>query len=726
VRNQKVYVTRSSGGLASGLEGAFKKYGLVWLGWPGGIYEEEQTQELVKQRLKKDNLYPVFLSADEGQNFYEGYSNSVLWPICHYFPQNVCYEHRFWESYEQVNQKFMHYLLDVYNLYEEGDIIWVHDYHLMLLPNILRKKLPTSTIGYFHHIPFPSFEIFRILRHRQELVWGLLGADLIGFHTHSDVHHFLSCTGRLAGLYHRLSELVINYRSIRVDAIPIGVDYNRLATATKRKAVQKQVQFYKEEFAGGKILLSIDRLDFSKGILQRLQAFRRFLQLNPDYMQKVTLVMVVVPSRDTVESYARLKREVDELVGNINSQYSTLTWRPILYLYKSQDFDTLCALYHLADVCLVTPLRDGMNLVSKEYVACSVDNRGVLVLSEMAGAAESLTQALRVNPFDIDDTATRIKEGLEMAEDEQASRMLELRANVKKYDSLQWFNNFMEQLQEVKQKQVAIYQKVLLKKDDDLIVRRFYNAKNRLIFLDYDGTLVSFTKHASEAQPDAEVLSIVKRLAEIPNNHVAIISGRHRLAMDEWLGDLKVEFLAEHGAWRKELGGRWRKLENLDDDWKTRIRPIMETYVERTPGSYIEEKSFSLAWHFRVTDNYLGNLRALELADTLQYITANLGLQILHGSKVIEIKSAKISKGSAAQSLMDRGRWDLVLAIGDDMTDEDTFKAVGPGAIRIKVGEPSANAEYVLSSVTDVRRLLTHLVEAGEKSVLAMDSKPHV
>lgn len=704
----KINIKKSSGGLATGLSTAFDQYQCAWIGWPGGVYKDENVRDKVNLKLISDQMYPVFLNEWEIENYYEGYSNSVLWPNFHYFPQYVQYQDSYWESYKQVNKKFLDMVLDVY---EEGDTIWVHDYHLMLLSGMLREHFPDVNIGYFLHIPFPSYEIFRMLFQRTEILDGLLGADLLGFQTYDDVRHFQSCITRLKGYDNTMGEIKINYRTINVDAFPIGIDYQKFHKTAQSKAVQDSVESFREHYKNNKLILSVDRLDFTKGIPDRIKGFEQFLEEYPDHRGKVSMTMIVVPSRDKVFNYARLKKEIDELVGRVNGKFSTINWTPIEYFYKGFPFEDLVALYSLADIMLVTPLRDGMNLVCKEYVACCTDGKGVLILSERAGSAKSLADAIRVNPNDTKEIAWAINQAMEMPEDEQQFSIERMQRNVEKYNNIQWFKLFLDRLEVVKGRQTEMFKKVLDKGSFNKIKKEIPKKGKTLLLLDYDGSMVPFVNNPQDAKPDKDLKDILQTLIEDERYEVVVITGRDKDTINKWLGDLQLHFLTEHGVWKKEIEGEWTKMENLEDDWKDHIRPILELYVDRTPGSTIEEKNYSLVWHYRVCETDFGALRARELISTLNYYTRNMDLQVLMGDKVIEVKSSLINKGTAASHWINKQDWDNIIAIGDDRTDEDTFEAVGNKGVSIKVGKPSPYAEYVIPGPKEVRDLLKELAK---------------
>ncbi len=699
----------SAGGLATGLGSFYRQKNGLWLGWPGLSSESARGyEEEIRERLAQESCRPIFLTKRQVEYYYYGFSNRILWPLFHYFLQYVNFEKRFWDSYRQVNRLFCEAVL---NEATEEDIIWVHDYQLLLLPGLLRRHLPRATIGFFLHIPFPSFEIIRTLPWREEILEGMLGADLIGFHTYDYARHFLSCVRRILGKDHSLGLVHVSNRVAKVDTFPMGIDYERFAGSPELKEVQAEIRRLRRRIGDRKVILSVDRLDYTKGIPQRLAAFDLFLERYPRYREKVILVLVGVPSRTKVEHYIQLKREVDELIGRINGRHGTLGWTPIWYLYRSLSFPTLVALYHLAEVALVTPLRDGMNLIAKEFVATKTTDRGVLILSEMAGAAREMGEAIIVNPFNIQEVANSLALALEMDEDEQADRLRRLKERLRRYDIYRWTGEFMDRLNHLQEMQHQREARKLSPETRKNLIQDYLKAKERLFFLDYDGTLVSFSGRPELAKPDGELKKILAELAD-KNNRVVIISGRDRQTMETWLGDLPIDLVAEHGVWFKEGGGEWEMIEPLKQDWKETIRPILELYMDRTPGSLIEEKEFSLVWHYRMSDPELGSLRARELKDALVNLTENFNLMVLEGNKVIEVKPANINKGRAALRWLVPRAWDFILAMGDDWTDEDLFDVLPDWAYSIKIGLEPSRARFNLESSREARRLLKELAHA--------------
>jgi trehalose 6-phosphate synthase/phosphatase len=695
----------SVGGVATGLSSFYKSHSSVWVGWPGISTDRVQGKEdQVRANLISEfDCYPVFLSQSSIERYYRGYSNRTIWPLFHYFTQHAIYRDSPWNEYIRTNELFCR---EVESIAQPGDALWIHDYHLMLLPGMLRKKLPHAAIGFFLHIPFPSSEIFRLLPQREDILRGLLGSDLIGFHTHDYVNHFLSSIRRLLGYEHSCGLLVAGEKVLRVDSFPMGIDYEKFTQAGQDPEVKQESEKYHQELGDQIVILSVDRLDYTKGIIQRLEAFSTFLERNPEYLGRVTLMLVAVPSRTQVVTYKALKRHLDELVGRINGEFGTMDWMPIRYIYRSLGFADLTALYSVADACLVTPLRDGMNLIAKEYVACRKDSGGVLILSEMAGAAKELGEAITVNPNNVVEMATSLKVALTMPESEQKHRMKAMQKRLSQYDVVRWAEDFVDRLEDTKRIQESMQAKRLSEVMRRKMLSDYSRSKRSLLLLDYDGTLMPIMDRPEDAEPDHGLLALLAKLAEDEKNEVVVISGRDKSTLGEWLGNLQMGLVSEHGAWIRRKGGQWTAIEPLGGEWKESIKPMLELYVVRTPGSFIEEKDLSLTWHYRKTDPSTGIFRAGELIDNLLGLTSNLGLQVMSGSKVVEIKVSGVSKERAALQWIAQDDWDFILAIGDDRTDEDLFAALPEDAYSVKVGLGASRAKYNLDSPGEVVLLL--------------------
>ncbi|HEX6058243.1 MAG TPA: bifunctional alpha,alpha-trehalose-phosphate synthase (UDP-forming)/trehalose-phosphatase [Gemmatimonadaceae bacterium] len=433
-------VRRSVGGLATGLRGPHERSGGLWVGWPGNIGGlDEAGQAAVDRQLAKARAVPVSLSEHEEEIFYEHISNAVLWPICHDRIDRLPLNLDGWEVYESVNARYADIVADHYRA---GDMVWVHDYQLLRVPALLRQRIPDARIGFFLHIPFPNPELFFALPTRRWLVEGMLGADLVGFHTRRYHGHFRAVLRRLFGL-EADADGVVDWgsRRVRLGVFPMGVDAADFAERSASATVSAKAAEYKGD--GQRLLVGIDRLDYSKGIPRRFLALERLFVRHPEWRGRVRLIQVAVPSRDRVGAYKRFRNEVDAVVGRINGEFGTPNWTPIHYMYRSVPGDVLIGLYRAADVMLVTPVRDGMNLVAKEFAASRIDDDGVLVLSEFAGAADELVDAMLVNPYDIDGTAETIHQALMMDASERRSRMQALRAKVRDNDVHRWVATFL-------------------------------------------------------------------------------------------------------------------------------------------------------------------------------------------------------------------------------------------------------------------------------------------
>lgn len=717
--DDNIDVTPSVGGLATGMLSVSKSFNSLWIGWSGIDKEtlSSKSKKMVDQALHRENCVDVHLTQEEVELYYEGFSNKTIWPLFHYFNQFVHFEEEQWEAYKKVNQKFA----DVIAENMEGvDRIWVHDYHLLLLPQMIKERFPDVTIGFFLHIPFPSYELFRILPWRLEIIKGMLGADLLGFHTFDYERHFMSAVRRLLGYDININEINLPRRVVKVDNFPMGIDYDKFHDAAQesqkrsvreKSEVRKELERYYLLYPETRFIISIDRLDYTKGLINRLEAFEYFLQEYPEYREKVTLVLLAVPSRIGVEQYQQMKSEVDEMVGRINGEFSSINRTPIWYFYRAMPFENLVDLYNYCEIALITPIRDGMNLVAKEFIASKTDGRGVLILSEMAGASKEMSEALIINPNDKAQIAEAIKKAIEMPLDEQIERNTILQKRLKRYNIEKWATDFLNALDKVRQNEQKFLARKLTDTNLNKILDELKSSNNRVFFLDYDGTLTGFVDNPKHAKPDAELFELLDGLAANPNNRVVLISGRDKMTFEKWFGSKPYTLIVEHGVWIRSAGSDWEMIEQLDYSWKESIRSSLEFYVDRTPGSFVEEKNYSLVWHYRKTDPELGLNRAIELKDELTSLVANLNLEILEGNKVIEIKNRGINKGRAAQKLLQQTPADKILAIGDDWTDEFLFSAIPSEAITIKVGMGNTLAGFKVENHEEVRDLVRRLLE---------------
>jgi len=713
-QKEKEYVARpSSGGLVSAITGYLSREGkhtfseTVWCGVPG-------CTEKIWNSVMRDGIggeytcLPVFVNWKKYELYYNGFSNSLLWPLFHYFPSFVDYGSTYYQGYQEVNEIFADCLAAKMR---KGDVVWIHDYHLLPLAGMLRQKIPGVTIGFFLHIPFPSYELFRLMpkQWQQDILRGVMGADLIGFHTIDYVSHFLSTVVEVLRVEHDGQHFAWDNRQIKADAFPISIDYNLFHDAYDEEGVVAMREKYADLKGDRKLIFSVDRLDYTKGVANRLNAFEQFLRDNPEYVGNVIFVLVIVPSRDSITKYAERKRIIDEKVGYINSRHGNIVWQPVIYIYGHLSFQELVGLYTVCDLALITPLRDGMNLVSKEFVASRKDGRGVLVLSEMAGAANELTEAVLVNPNDVQEMAAGIRTGLEMNGQEQQERLIEMQDRIRHYDVYAWASDFFKELKAVKDLQLEFEIKFLDNVTKIELLDSYARARKRVLLLDYDGTLVPFSKLPSMAAPGQDLLTMLDNIGSNPQNEVYLVSGRDGQTLGKWFAGLPVGLIAEHGAKVRHKDGIWEtEVMTFSAEWMEKMGRVMEEYVNRCPHTFVERKEFSIAWHYRNADIAEGAVRAKELYDDLVKYSAGLSLNILNGNKVIEARIRGIDKGAAIMRILEKEDYDFILCIGDDQTDEDMFRklALRPEAYTIKVGNEASFAKYNLYNPSMVQALL--------------------
>jgi trehalose 6-phosphate synthase/phosphatase len=710
IADGQVQLTAASGGLATGLRPWHEGSGGLWIGWPGDTSRFTPDQKATLDRELTDRaIVPVALSADHVKRFYHGFANRVLWPLFHYLIDRVPVDATGWGAYRQVNETFAEV---VAREYRPGDVIWVHDYQLMLVPAMLRAKLPRARIGFFLHIPFPSSEVFRTLPWRREVLNGLLGADLVGFHTYSYLRHFVASLLHVEGVETDIDRVMVGDREVHLGAFPMGIDAATFAADARNPSVVAAAEAIRRDAGGRRILLGVDRLDYTKGIPRRLQAVERLLTRRPDLRDEVRYIQIAVPSRGEVESYQRFRRQVEEAVGRINGTCGTLRSTPIQYVYQSVNSEELVALYLAADAMLVTPLRDGMNLVAKEFLASRVDEDGVLVLSEFAGAAAELGEAVVVNPYDVDAVADAILQAIEMPPDERRARMRPMRRRVLDYDIHTWAGAFMAALHREEAAATAPDAARPLPPLGSALTERRGRGRLRIL-LDYDGTLVPLTRSPELAAPDADLLSLLQALSADDSITVEVVSGRPRETLESWFGHLPVLLWAEHGFWRRSIGATtWHSASDIGHGWLERIHPILQQFTASTPGSHIETKTASIAWHYRGAHREFGARQAHELRMLLGDALSNQPLEVLEGKKVIEVRFRGITKAIVARGGEDIAGELTTVAFGDDRTDEDLFRALPPEAITVAVGQRLAGAKYWLEDHRAVRQALRSLLSA--------------
>lgn len=700
----------SLGGLATGLSSYVRDRKSIWIGWPGIANEEvtEREKQLIAKELAKHKCRPVFLSKHQIDDFYNGYSNGVLWPIFHTMAMAKGVEQaRYWKAYRTVNQLFADTVL---SLASDDSVIWVHDYQLLLLPEMLRAEHPNGHIGFFLHIPFPTAQTFSKVDQAYQLLIGVLGADLVGFHTTGYSKHFLQTCQKLGIGIPGEQQLILPTRSVQVTKFPIGVDYEKYARSRKLKAVKHEIKRYKRQYGKCRLIVAVDRLEPSKGLSERLKAYREFLSISPQLIGKVMMVMVAAPSRMDLPVYQELKVKLEKLSAEINQTFGTANWQPVDFINQPLPFEQVTALYQLADVAFITPLRDGMNLVAKEYVATKRKN-GVLILSQTTGAAEELRDALLVDPRKPATVVAALQQSLNMSRPELRRRLRSMQKQLAGNTIHTWAGGFVNALQQPVPG-TGLRASHLKGRSERLLIGEYRQTHRRLLLLDYDGTLVPFTEDFKRAEPSKTVLKLLGQLASDEANEVVLISGRQAEDLQRWFGHLPINFVAEHGAVIKKAGNKsWQTIERVETTWKKNILLILEKYTALTPKAMIEIKPHSLVWHYRASPPYYAQKYAVIIKRVLKPYLKKYGVQLYQGNKILEVKDPRVNKGEAAQRWLDKPH-DFVLAIGDDYTDEELFASLsGLSANTIKVGPGRTVAKYRLKASSDVVNLLKQFVK---------------
>ena len=663
----------SAGGLVSALMGVGNSNS-IWIGWPGVDIEEGPERDALTEAMEDQGYAPVFMDENTCDLHYNGFCNSVLWQLFHYVPLNIdskLSETRTlqfqWQAHQYANKLFADVILQHYR---PGDIVWVQDYHLMPLAAILKEKHPRMKVGFFLHTPFPSSEVYRTLPVREELLRAVLKADLIGFHTYDYARHFVSACTRILGLEGTPAGVEDNGTVTRIAAFPIGIDPDRFTSALEAPGVRANVAQLLNRYAGRKVMLGVDRLDMIKGIPQKLLAFEKFLEEHPEWRDRVLLVQIAVPSRTDVPEYQKLRSMVHEIVGRINGKYGTLTHVPIYHLDRQLSFDELVALYAITDVALVTSLRDGMNLVSYEYVACQRDNAGVLILSEFAGAAQSLgAGALLVNPWNIIDLSQAIEYALTMNDKERRERHRQNYMHVTIHTAQTWADTFLSELNDTHVEAELRTKNIPPALDFDLAVNTYRASKRHLLILGYNATLTTAVeaprlpkKHFDQIQAmttlNMAAYTCLKALSKDPNVDIVIFSGSEKERMADAFADLHDVWLAaENGAViRAPKSKEWKNLLDVsigECEWKDSVQLVFEYFCERTPRSFVEERGTSLVWNYKYADVEFGRIQA---RDVLQHLLtgpiSNAPVDIIRGARSIEVRPVGVSKGSSMAKML--------------------------------------------------------------------------
>ncbi|KAK9055945.1 hypothetical protein SSX86_027032 [Deinandra increscens subsp. villosa] len=692
----------SAGGLVSALLG-ITEFETRWIGWAGVNVPDEVGRKSLAESLAKKRCVPVFLDEDLVHLYYNGYCNNILWPLFHYLglPQEdwlatICnYESQF-DAYKKANQMFADVVKEHY---QEGDVVWCHDYHLMFLPKCLKEKTPNMKVGWFLHTPFPSSEIHRTMPSRSELLTAVLAADLVGFHTYDYARHFVSACTRILGLEGTPLGVEDQGRLTRVAAFPIGIDSDRFISAIQLPQVKNHIKEFEGRFGGRKVMLGVDRLDMIKGIPQKLLAFENFLEENPKWHDKVVLLQIAVPTRTDVPEYQKLTCQVHEIVGRINGRFGTLTSVPIHHLDRSLDFHALCALYAITDVALITSLRDGMNLVSYEFVACQASKKGVLILSEFAGAAQSLgAGAILVNPWNVTEVASAIAYALNMPSDEREKRHHHNYKHVTTHTSQEWAEIFVSELNDTVVEAQLRKKQIPPQLQIEHAVDRYRCSKNRLIILGFNATLTEpvnadgrvdqFKEMELNLHPELE--EPLKKLCDDPRTTVVIVSGSHRSVLDKNFKDYNIWLSAEHGVFLRTANKKWIQnfSDNIHIDWIESVKHVFEYFTERTPRSYYELRETSIVWNYKYSDLQFGRLQA---KDMLQHLwtgpISNASVEVVQGGRSVEVRAHGVSKGMGISGVLGqvihdkdmKAPIDYVLCVGHFLPkDEDIYMFFEP------------------------------------------------
>lgn len=707
----------SGGGLATGLSGPHERSGGLWIGWSGSMKDmDEAGRAKLESQLHARRLLGVSLSDAEIRDYYERVANGVLWPLFHYLIDKLPVEGCPWPAYVAANRVFADAVVERYT---EGDLVWIHDYQLMLVPAMVRERLPRARIGFFLHIPFPSVEVFRLLPWREEILRGILGADVIGFHTLSYLRQFVNCLIHVLGKWPLLDCVRVNGRSVCLGAFPMGVDaaaFGRFAVDPGTTAAAARLRSGLPE--GGVLVVGIDRLDYTKGVPRRLLAIERLLETHPELRGgRLRFLQVAVPSREAVPQYEVFTADVFRLVGRINGRFSTADAVPVHFLHQSFSQKELVSFYAAADVMLVTPLRDGMNLVAKEFVAASLEgsDRGMLVLSEFAGCAAEMGDALLVNPYDVDGMAAAVHRAITMSPSERSDRMSALRAGVQSNTVHVWADSFLARLAEG-----PATASTAVPLPWSATLARVAASPAVTWLLDYDGTLRDITSRPGLAAPSQELLLLLRALAGTANGSVHIVSGRSRVDVERWLGALPIGLHAEHGAWSRaapapgaDAPPPWVCNTTPSLPWTEGVRAILATFVQRVPGSFIEEKTSSIAWHYRMADSEQGLRESNELRLHLSHILSGMPVKIQLGSFVIELVPAGVGKDMVGQRVQQEAvPGTLFVAAGDDDTDDALFRVLPADGVTIAVGSRPSAARFTVQEPASLLALLSAVVRA--------------
>jgi len=635
----------------------------------------------------------------KNQRRWRHYAEQELYTLCHYKqhePTDGRAERVWWADYYRMNKIFADRIVEIY---KPGDIIWIHDYHLFLLPSMLRQRLPGAYIGFFLHIPFPSSEFLRCLTRRKEILEGMLGSNLIGFQSFGYSRHFVSCCKRILGFDSSPAGVDAYGAHVAVDVFPIGINVaDTQQSAFGNPDVEEKMKGIRELYVGKKIIVGRDRLDSVRGVAQKLQAFEVFLDHYPQWRDKVVLIQVTSPTsmdEEKEDAANKISNKISDLVARINGVYGSLSFSPVQHYPQYISKEEYFALLRIADVGLITSVRDGMNTTSLEYVICQKGNYGPLILSEFSGTAGSLGNAIHINPWDLRGVAESINEALTMPVEKRQSQHQKLYEHVTTNTVQTWTNNYLERLMTIISSFGQSFSTAPL--DRTLLLSQYRTSKQRLFMFDYDGTLTPIVKDPQSAIPSDRIIRSLKTLSADPKNSVWIISGRDQAFLDEWMGHIpELGLSAEHGSFiRHPMQEKWENVtENTDMSWQMDVMQIFHHYTDKTQGSFIEQKKVALTWHYRRADPEYGQHQARECQKHIENTVAkNWDVEVMNGKANLEVRPSFVNKGEIVKRLIAHygdtfkttaspnpsngtGGPDFVLCLGDDFTDEDMFRAL--------------------------------------------------
>lgn len=704
---------RSPGGLVTALEPVMRKADGAWVGWAG-----QPDVDLEPFEFDGMLLVPIALSAEDVELYYEGFSNDTIWPLYHDVIAEPRYSRVWWDAYVRVNRRFAQAAAAAA---EDGATVWVQDYQLQLVPRMLRDLRPDLVIGYFHHIPFPAYGLYSQLPWRRQVLEGLLGADVIGFQRVADAGNFARAVRRQLRYETKASGITVpeadgSSRVALARAFPISIDASSYIELAQRPDVQERARQIRESLGNPKrIFLGVDRLDYTKGIRHRLKAYGELLTENKLSVDDVTLVQVASPSRERVEAYVQLRDEIELTVGRINGDFDTMGHTAIRYLHQAYPREEMVALFLAADVMLVTALRDGMNLVAKEYVASRVDNRGVLILSEFAGAADELGTAVRVNPHDIEGLKEAMMRAVVMTPGEQGRRMRAARRRVLEHSVEDWSREFLEALATFHQRRSVTDRTHRVRIDDSGLheaLARVAASDRLLVALDFDGTLAPLEDEPMKARALPSAAAAVAALAALPDTPVAFVSGRsmHDLReIAEHADDAQIFLAGSHGAEFWVPGEGLLETEDEEDAPALRdeLRDQMAAEVGGLEGVWVEPKTFGFGIHTRVASPEDAQT-ARNAADRLVHDRAPHWRRRT-GHNIVEYSFRHEGKDSAIAALRRRVGATAVLFAGDDVTDEDALASLGPDDLGIRVGDGDTAASVRVASIQELAAALSLL-----------------